>query len=127
MTSSSRAHRPGMKSGEPYRPDLDDLVFVDSSWPAGTEQAFARPALILTPYAYHAATDRCFACPITSRVKDYPYEVALPEGLKTRGVPIADQGMARSWAARGVRFIEVAPQALVDETKAKLKAFLQIA
>ena len=126
MTSSSTAHRPGMKSGDPYCPDLNDIVFVDFSPQTGTEQAFARPALILTPRAYNAVTGRCFACPITSRVRGYPYEVVLPDGLKTRGVLIADQGKALSWTARGASFIEVAPQAFVDEAKAKLKAFLQI-
>lgn len=126
MTDSSRAHRPAMKSGDPYCPDLHDLIFVDFSPQAGTEQAYARPALVLTPRAYNSVTGRCFACPITSRVKGYPYEVALPPDLKTRGVVIADQGKALSWSARGARFVETAPEAVTDEVKAKLKAFLQI-
>ena len=128
MTDSSKAHRPGMKSGsEPYCPDIDEIVFVDFSPQAGTEQAFARPALVLTPRSYNAITGRCFACPITSRVKGYPYEVALPAGLRTTGVVIVDQGKALSWTARGASFVELAPRAVSDEARAKLKAFLQIA
>lgn len=92
-----------MKSGDPCGPYLDDDVVVDFGPQAGTEQALDRLALILTPRAYNAVTGRCFACPVTSRVKGYLYEVALPDGLKTRGVVIVDRG------------------------KAKLEAFLQIA
>lgn len=116
-----------MKSGsEPYCPDLNEIIFVDFSPQAGTEQAYARPALVLTPRSYNSVTGRCFACPITSRVKGYPYEVALPAGLKTRGVVIADQGKALSWTMRGARFVETAPDTVTDDVKAKLKAFLQL-
>ena len=128
MTDSSKTHRPGMKSGsEPYCPDLNEIVFVDFSPQAGSEQAYARPALVLTPRSYNAVTGCCFACPITSRIKGYPYEVALPDGLKTTGVVIADKGKALSWIVRGASFVEAAPQSVADDVKAKIKAFLQIA
>lgn len=127
MTDSSKAHRPAMKSGrEPYCPDLHDIIFVDFSPRAGTEQASARPAIVLTPRAYNSVTGRCFACPITSRIKGYPYEIVLPAGLETQGVIITDQGKALSWSARGARFVETAPEAVTEDVKAKLKAFLQI-
>lgn len=55
------------------------------------------------------------ACPITSKVKGYPLEVALPAGLETVGVVLAHQVRALDWRARNARVIEPAPADLVEE------------
>jgi len=45
----------------------------------GSEQAGRRPALVISPKAYNAKVGLALFCPVTSRVKGYPFEVALPE------------------------------------------------
>jgi mRNA interferase MazF len=71
-------------------PDRGDIVWLDFTPQAGHEQAGRRPALVLSPRAYHQKTPFVIVCPITSRVKGYPFEVPLPQGRVT-GVVLADQ------------------------------------
>jgi len=42
-------------------------------------------------------------CPITSRVKGYPFEALLPQGLAVSGVVLADQVRSLDWKARSAR------------------------
>lgn len=63
-------------------------------------------------------------CPITSRVKDYPFEVLLPEGLPIAGAVLADQVKS---VDRHVRRIEVAgraPHSVMEQVNMKLRALL---
>ncbi|GJE61240.1 type II toxin-antitoxin system PemK/MazF family toxin [Methylobacterium trifolii] len=116
------------RSGEPpYCPDLGDLIFLEFSPHVGTEQGFTRPGLVLTPRAYNGLVGRCFACPVTNRGRGYPYEVALPAGLRIHGFVLADQGKPLSWAEHHARFADVAPETVIEEVKAKIAAFLQLA
>ena len=59
----------------PPRGDIDWLSFTPQ---AGHEKAGHRPALVLSPQAYNEKTELALCCPITSRAKGYPFEVALP-------------------------------------------------
>ena len=72
-------------------PDRGDLVWIDFNPQSGHEQAGRRPALVLSPRAYHQEDAYAIVCPITTRVKGYPFEVVLPEGLPIAGVVLADQ------------------------------------
>jgi hypothetical protein len=42
--------------------------------------------LVLSPATYNGKVGLALLCPITSRVKNFPFEVALPEGLPVSGV-----------------------------------------
>ncbi len=105
-------------------PERGDLVWLDFNPQAGREQARRRPALVLSPRAYHQKTAYAVVCPITSRAKGYPFEVVLPEGLAVVGAVLADQVKS---VDRHVRRIEVAgraPETVVEEVAAKLRALL---
>src|SRR5213075_1905556 len=73
-----------------YVPDAGDLVWLTFDPQAGHEQRGRRPALILSPRVYNARARLAIACPITSQVKGYPFEVTLPAGGKISGVVLAD-------------------------------------
>lgn len=94
-------------------PDRGDLVWLDFMRQAGREQAGRRPALVLSPRAYHQKTAYAIVCPITSRVKGYPFEVVLPDGLSIKGAVLADQIKS---VDRNARRIEVVGQAPADVT-----------
>ncbi|WP_375455841.1 type II toxin-antitoxin system PemK/MazF family toxin [uncultured Methylobacterium sp.] len=127
MTISSADQPSAKRSGDtPYCPDLGDIIFLNFSSHVGTEQGFIRPGLVLTPRAYNGLVGRCFACPITSRGRGYPYEVALPAGLTIHGFVLADQGKPLSWSEGGARFADVAPEEVIADVKAKIAAFLQL-
>jgi mRNA interferase MazF len=108
----------------PYVPDRGDIVWLSFDPTAGHEQAGRRPALILSRRAYNARAGLALICPITSRVKGYPYEVALPAGLAVNGVVLADHVKSLDWHARRAVFADTAPAATVDEVIQKLGTLL---
>jgi len=87
-----------------YVPKRGDLVWLTFDPQAGHEQAGRRPAFVLSPEAYNRKTSLFLACPVTSQVKGYPFEVALPAGLPVSGVILADQIKSLDWKARNAQF-----------------------
>ncbi len=110
--------------GDRYVPDTGDLVWLRFSPQAGHEQAGRRPALVLSPRGYNERTSLALFCPITSRVKGYPFEVPLPASGAVAGVVLADQIRSLDWRARGARFEEQAPPQLVSEVRQRLAVLL---
>lgn len=88
-----------------YVPERGDLVWIDFEPQTGHEQAGHRPALVLSPAEYNAATGLAILCPVTSRVKRYPFEVAVV-GVRVKGIVLADQVKSVDWGARNARFAE---------------------
>ena len=98
-----------------YVPDAGDIIWLTFSPQAGHEQAGRRPALILSPRGYNGKTSLALLCPITSRVKGYPFEVPLPPGGAVTGVVLADQIKSMDWRARRTRFeAHVSPQVMTE-------------
>lgn len=105
-------------------PDRGDLVWLDFTPHAGHEQASRRPALVLSPRAYHQKTPLALVCPITSRVRGYPFEVLLPSGLPISGAILADQIKSVDRNARRIEPAGRVPGAVVDEVVSKLGPLL---
>jgi mRNA interferase MazF len=101
-------------------PDRGDLVWVDFDPQAGREQAGRRPALVLSPRAYHECAPFAIVCPITSKAKGYPFEVALPPGLAVGGVVLADQVKSLDRRIRQIDTIGKAPTETVVVVLAKV-------
>lgn len=87
-------------------------------------QAGRRPALVVSPDSYNSKVGLAILCPITSRVKGYPFEVRLPEGLPVQGVVLSDQAKSLDWRAREAQFACKLPQETVREVLLKLGALL---
>ena len=105
-------------------PERGDLVWISLTPQAGHEQAGRRPALVVSPVEYNARVGLALMCPITTRVKGYPFEVALPDGLGISGVVLADQVKSLDWRARQAEVAATAPGALTAEVLAKLTSLL---
>jgi mRNA interferase MazF len=73
---------------------------------------------VLSPEAYNRKTGLFLACPVTSIIKGYPFEVTLPQGLSVSGVILADQIKSLDWKARRVEFVAKTPEAVVHEVLA---------
>ena len=86
----------------------------------GREQAGGRPALVLTEVAFNAKTDLAVVCPITSKVKGYPFEVLLPQGLAVEGAMLSDQLRSLDWRARQAKRIGHLPEDALAETVGKI-------
>ena len=88
-----------------YIPVRGDVVWINLNPQTGHEQKGRRPALVLSPEEYNKKVGLAIFCPITNQVKGYPFEVLIPEGLKTSGVILADQVKSLDWKTRNAELI----------------------
>jgi mRNA interferase MazF len=107
-----------------YVPERGDVVWVTLDPQAGHEPAGRRPALVLSPAAYNGRVGLALLCPVTSQVKGYPFEVALPEGLPVAGVVLADEVKSLDWRARRAGHICAIPADVVAQVLERLNALL---
>ncbi len=98
-----------------YVPRRGDLVWLSFDPQAGHEQAGRRPAFVLSPESYNRKTGLFLACPVTSKVKGYPFEVPLPDGLTVGGVILADQIKSLDWKARRAEFASSSGAGIVND------------
>ncbi len=120
-----------MKSGD-YIPDKGDIVWISFDLQTGHEretpqergQKGKRPALILSPKIYNQKTSLSLCLPITSKIKGYPFEVALPNNIKIDGVILSDQIKNLDFKARKVTFICKAPDHIVHTVQQNVLALI---
>jgi mRNA interferase MazF len=66
------------------RPDalatLQVNVWISFGPQSGREQAGHRPAVVLSPAAFNAKTSLMVCCPMTTQIKNYPFEVEVAGG-----------------------------------------------
>ena len=105
-----------------YVPALGDVVWLQFDPQAGHEQAGHRPALVLTPANYNRATGTMICCPMTSRIKGFPYEVVVSD--MPPSVVLADQVKSVDWIARGATRKGTIPPAILEDVRAMLKPLL---
>ena len=113
------------KSGD-YCPDGGDLVWIDLDPTLGHEQSGHRPAIVLTPRQYNVRSGLCIICPITSRARGYPFEVAIPHEQALSGVILVDQLRSVSWEKRYVKVAGAVTIELLNEVRERLAALLEI-
>ena len=107
-----------------YVPERGDVVWLTFNPQAGHEQAGRRPAVVLSPAAYNGKVGLALFCPITSQVKGYPFEVALPEGFPISGVILVDQIKSLDWRAREGEKITKLPEKIMKEVLARVGLLL---
>jgi mRNA interferase MazF len=107
---------------KPYVPDAGEIVWVNFTPQAGREQAGHRPALVLSPAAYNGKTGLMVCRPLTTHIKNYPFEVFI--GGTPPNAVLADQVKSLDWRSRNARPKgTVAPEQLA-EVRAKLRALV---
>jgi mRNA interferase MazF len=107
-----------------YVPDRGDVVWLELSPQAGHEQAGHRPALVLSPRSYNGKVGLALFCPLTTKVKGYPFEVLIPQGGKAQGAVLADQLKSLDWQARRARRFDKLSPAVVADVLAKAMTLL---
>jgi mRNA interferase MazF len=108
----------------PYTPERGDIVWLTFTPQAGHEQTGRRPALVLSPSAYNRKVGLAIFCPITSQIKGYPFEVAVPQGLTVNGVILSDQVKSLDWKARQAEFVCRLPDSLLMTVLKRLGTLL---
>ena len=107
-----------------YVPNAGDLVWLHFDPQAGHEQAGHRSALVLTPARYNGLRGMMICCPMTSRIKNYPFEVVVSHDPPS--AVLADQVKSLDWRARkAARKGKVDPDILA-EVQAKIRALLML-
>lgn len=109
-----------------YVPDTGHLIKIDFNPQTGHEQAGWRPAIVLSPASYNRPTGLAIVAPITNQQKGYPFEVALPSGLKVSGVVLSDAIKNVDWRARNARFVDATPRNVLDAVRQRLGLLLGI-
>ena len=76
--------------------------------------------MIISPGAYNSKVGLALFCPITNRVKGYPFEVLIPEGSGVTGAILADQVKSLDWRARNAVFVCELPYFTIAQVLKKL-------
>ncbi len=105
-----------------YIPRKGDLIALTFDPQSGHEQRGRRPALVVSNDLFNRHTGLCIVCPITSTRRDYPFHVAIPEGVEVTGVVMAEQVKSIDFQARAAKRIGSAPEGVLDEVLAVLDA-----
>ena len=115
-----------MANRRTYVPEAGDIVWLQFDPQAGHEQAGHRPALVLSPAIYNSKAQLMVCCPLSTKVKNHPFEVKLTmNGVD--GVVLSDQVKSLDWKVRKAIKKDSAPDAVMREVKAKIRALLAIA
>lgn len=108
-----------------YIPDSMDIVWLDFNPQSGHEQKGKRPALVLSPKKYNEKSSLCLCVPITSKIKNYPFEV-LCNIKNKQGVILSDQVKSIDYKARNMSFIRKIDAITFMEVKSKIALLLDI-
>lgn len=109
-----------------YIPERGDAIWLQFNPQAGHEQAGHRPAIVLSPKSYNEKTGLVLCCPVTNQVKEYPFEVHLPEDSGVDGVILADHIKSLDWNARQAKFIAKLPEPTIAEVLGKINSLLKL-
>src|ERR1700747_1511536 len=105
-----------------YVPEAADIVWLSFAPQAGPEQAGNRPALVLSPASYNDKTSLLICCPLTTQVKNYPFEVLI--GGSPPSVVLADQVKSLDWRSRNARRKGRVTAEQLAEVRAKIPALI---
>jgi mRNA interferase MazF len=105
-----------------YVPDAGDVVWLNFTPQAGHEQAGHRPALVLSPARYNDKTSLLVCCPMTTQIKNHPFEVWIAG--TPASVVLADQVKSLDWRSRKATRKSVVSREELAEVRAKIIALI---
>ncbi|MEO8813244.1 MAG: type II toxin-antitoxin system PemK/MazF family toxin [Caulobacteraceae bacterium] len=91
---------------------------------AGHEHVGHRPALVLTPARYNRTHGMLLVCPSTSKIKGYPFEVAI--SIDPPGSVLANQVKSLDRWARKARRMGAARAETLEEVRVKIRSLVQL-
>ena len=105
-----------------YVPDSGHIVWLEFDPQAGHEQAGHRPAVVLSPKIYNGKTGLMLCCPLTTRIKGYPFEVHIKGNPSS--VVLSDQIKSLDWVARNAKKKGVVSPKELSEIRRKANALI---
>jgi mRNA interferase MazF len=107
-----------------YIPERGDIVWISFNPQAGKEQSGHRPAIVLSHKEYNKRIGLAIMCPITNKVKGYPFEVAIKFD-EIKGVMLADHIKNLDWKERNASFIGKAPEHIIEEVTTLINTIIR--
>jgi mRNA interferase MazF len=77
---------------------------------------------VLSPAAYNAKTSLMVCCPMTTRIKNYPFEVVI--GGASPSAVLADQVKSLDWRKRRAKHKGAISGPELAEVRAKIRALI---
>lgn len=111
-----------MVKNNTYVPDRGDIVWLNFDPQAGHEQKGNHPAIVISPKAYNQKTGLALFCPVTSKVKNYPFEIQIAGNIS--GVILSDQIKSLDWKKRDAQYITKADQHIIKELQENLQLLI---
>ena len=105
-----------------YVPDAGDIVWISFDPQTEHEQARHRPAVVLSPAVYNAKTSLMVCCPMTTQIKNYPFEVVI--SAANPSAVLADQVKSLDWRKRKAGRKGAISADELAEVRAKIRALI---
>ena len=130
MTSgTSRTSGTSVTSARPIQVERGDIIELTLDPTAGREQRGRRRVLVLSPREFNRVAGVVFVAPITQGgdyARDMGFTVPLSgTGLDSQGVVLCHQTTSKDINAREPRKIERAPDYIVNDVLARVRAVLE--
>ncbi|MBI4252996.1 endoribonuclease MazF [Candidatus Uhrbacteria bacterium] len=106
-----------------YTPSRGDVVWINFNPTKGREQGGSRPALVVSPQSYNERVGLMLACPITSKIKGYPFEVVISIH-DIEGVVLVDHIRSIDWVCRSVNLVGRCDEETLEEVRHKLTVLI---
>ena len=105
-----------------YVPEAGDIVWLSFDPQVGREQAGHRPAVVLSPAVYNAKTSLMVCCPMTTQIKNYPFEVIICAANPS--AVLADQIKSLDWRRRKAKRKGAISADELAEVRGKIRALI---
>lgn len=106
-----------------YIPHRGDIVWLEFNPQKGKEINKTRPALVISPEHYNKKTGLALFMPITSKIKQYPFESIVDHPM-IKGAVLCDQIRSLDWNAHKVKFLTKIPEYQVLDILEKFKVLI---
>jgi len=109
-----------------FVPERGDIIWINLNPQSEHEQSGRRPAVVLSPKSYNEKTGLTILCPVTGKIKGYPFEVIIPDGFSINEVILSDHVKNLDWRARNTEYIFSLPEETISLALKKLALLLSI-
>src|SRR5580693_3226870 len=106
-----------------YVPSKGDFITLTFDPQTGHEQRRRRPALVISNIAFNQATGLAIVCPLTNTDRSIPFHLPVFASSLT-GFVMVEQVKSVDYNARQSRFVEPAPEQLVEDVIALVNVCL---
>ena len=108
-----------------YVPRKGDLITITFDPQSGHEQKGRRPALVISNYLFNRHTGLAIVCPITNTNRQIPFHLPIPASSSLTGFVMVEQVKSVDYAARRAKFIDKAPNQLVEDALSVVDACIK--